>query len=359
MKILVVGDWHSELHEEPLYKSLASQGHDVLRFSWHQYFLPKAHLRFIKNTFLRVQNKYRIGPSVDKINKDLIHFVEENDPDVVFFYRGSHIYPKTLEKIKITRNEIILIGYNNDDPFSPLYPWWVWRHFKGSLRLLDLVLSYRLSNIDEYYANGARSVKLFRSWYLPEINKPVDLNTEDNNRYSCDVTFIGHFENDGREEYLEEVLKNDFSLNLFGPGYDWDPVIKKLKLLKTKIPVKLLWGKEYNKGLCGSKIALCFLSKLNRDTYTRRCFEIPASGTMMLSEYSDDLANLFEEGKEIVFFKDKEEMINKIKFYLAHDHQRISIANAGLQRVRKDGHDIDSRASQLLLFIDSILEKSN
>ena len=356
MKVLVVGDWHSKLHEEPLYNSFIKQGHDVLKFSWHQYFISQAPLRFFKEIPLRIQNKYRIGPAVNKVNSDLIGLVKESMPDVLFVYRGSHLYPETLKEIRLINEKIFLVGYNNDDPFSPLYQWWVWRHFKGSIGLLDLVLSYRHSNIQEYRDHGAKNVNLFRSWYLPEVNKPEQLTSSEEETFSADVAFIGHYEDDGRADFLEEVLSNGFTLNLFGPGYDWDPVIKNYKFLKHKIPVKLLWGSRYNKGLCGSKIALCFLSKLNRDTYTRRCFEIPASGTMMLAEYSDDLADLFKEGKEVEFFRNKEEMIHKIKFYLNNEKKRLKVAKAGLTRVREDGHDIDNRAKEVLSLIESMME---
>ncbi|WGU68927.1 glycosyltransferase [Capnocytophaga canimorsus] len=45
-----------------------------------------------------------------------------------------------------------------------------------------------------------------------------------------------------------------------------------------------------------------FLSKLNNDQYTRRCFEIPACGTMMLSERTPTLQEFYTENEEIVFF---------------------------------------------------------
>jgi spore maturation protein CgeB len=106
--------------------------------------------------------------------------------------------------------------------------------------------------------------------------------------------------------------------------------------------------------LCGARIALCFLSKLNRDTYTRRCFEIPASGTLLLSEYSDDLAGMFREGVEADYFRSPEEMIEKIRCYLDDDALRRRVAAAGRLRVVDDGHDVVSRMAQVIGWINGI-----
>ncbi|MBZ0310797.1 MAG: glycosyltransferase, partial [Anaerolineae bacterium] len=92
---------------------------------------------------------------------------------------------------------------------------------------------------------------------------------------------------------------------------------------------------------------------LNQDTYTRRNFEIPAMRTFLLSQYSDDLASLFKEGEEAEFFRSKEEMLDKIAYYLAHDEPRQRIAQRGYERVR-DGHDVQSRARQALQTIDRL-----
>lgn len=116
-------------------------------------------------------------------------------------------------------------------------------------------------------------------------------------------------------------------------------------------PTKMVWGADYNKALCGTKIALCFFSKLNRDTYTRRCFEIPATRTLMLSEYSDDLASLYTEGVEADYFRDKQEMLEKIDYYIRHPEVAERVAHAGYEKVRSAGHDIDSRLSVLLKWL--------
>ena len=95
---------------------------------------------------------------------------------------------------------------------------------------------------------------------------------------------------------------------------------------------------------------MCFFSKLNRDTYTRRCFEIPATGTLLLSEYSDDMTTIYRAGKEADYFSSKEELIEKIKLYVENDSFRRQVAACGNRRVVEDGHDIVSRMSKVVNF---------
>ena len=107
-------------------------------------------------------------------------------------------------------------------------------------------------------------------------------------------------------------------------------------------------GQDYVEAIRSSPIALCFLSKLNRDSYTRRCFEIPAIGAALFSEYSDDLTSLFIDGKEAVFFRDKYELVDKVKYYLAHLDELFQIQQGGRRRVLNDGHDIYSRFKRVI-----------
>jgi len=120
------------------------------------------------------------------------------------------------------------------------------------------------------------------------------------------------------------------------------------------LPVRLVWGDDYNRALSGAKIALCFFSKLNRDTYTRRCFEIPATNTLLLSEYSDDLASIYREGIDAVFFRTKDEMIIKIQKYLGDYQLRSTVAASGFQRVYAEGHDVISRMKQVVEWVKTI-----
>lgn len=347
MKILVVADWHgAEIYAEVFAKSFEELGHEVRRFSWKEYF---KHYQYstryetdnnkIKSIYYRLQNKYILGPAVNKINRDLIEQVNLFKPDLIFIYRGTHIHPSTLKEIKKNTSSRVF-GYNNDDPFSPRYPKYFWRHFINSVPLYDHLFCYREHNINEFSQLGNTNASLLRSYYTHERNFKLD---NINKKY--DVIFIGHFEDDGRDSCMLDLLENNYIVKLFGTGWEKSKLYQEIVRLNGEIsPVY----DDYNLVLNQSKVALVFLSKLNRDTYTRRCFEIPATGTMMLSEFTEDLASLYEPGVEADFFKSKDELIKKVEYYMSNPELALNIGESGRRRLISDGHEVLDRAKQVL-----------
>jgi hypothetical protein len=229
----------------------------------------------------------------------------------------------------------------------------MWRHFIGAIPDYDLVLAYRIHNLEDFKKAGAKRVELLRSWFDPTINYPVELTEEEKKKYKCDVVFIGHYEDDMRLQCLEKIKEMGYNLKVFGHDYGWHPALKNSSL-SSLIPLSTVWGADYNKALAGAKVALCFFSELNRDTYTRRCFEIPASGTLMISQYSDDIATLFKKGVEADYFKGTDELIALLDIYLNNNSLLESTSLAGYQRVTGDGHDVSSRMKQLLVWVNNI-----
>lgn len=180
-------------------------------------------------------------------------------------------------------------------------------------------------------------------WFIPEKHFPLMIGENITKKY--DVVFVGHFENDERIEYLKKVAESDLAFGLFGPDWGCAPKFDWLKKLQPIFPVT---GELYRNVLISAKIALCFFSSLNRDTYTRRCFEIPAMGVFMLCQYSDDMVELFRDGVEAVYFKTPDEMMEKINYYIKNDKLREEIAANGRIRVVMDKHDVVSRMEYVL-----------
>lgn len=297
----------------------------------------------------RIQYKYSIGPNVWFVNRGLLSEIEKKNIDCVFLYSARIISWKTVKKIK--KKGCTVCIYCNDNPFSKYYSNRFWKNIRRSVKYSDITYSYRSSDIYEYKAIGAKNVKLLRSYYIEDRNYKIPENIiEKNNINSIPrVIFLGHWENDDRGEYIEALIENNVEIGLqnsdrwraFSEGKD------NIILIDEYID-------KYNEIINIADIAIVFLSKINRDTYTRRCFEIPAAGTLMIAEYTSDLASMFIENEEAVFFRNKDDFVYKIKYYLEHNIEREQIAERGMKRVVEDGHDSVGRVCQILTDLENL-----
>ena len=72
-----------------------------------------------------------------------------------------------------------------------------------------------------------------------------------------------------------------------------------------------------------------------------RTFEIPAAGGFLLHEFSEEVGDFYVEGEEAEFYKTIEECVDKVKYYCAHDDERMKIAAKGYEKVLTAGYTYD------------------
>lgn len=77
-----------------------------------------------------------------------------------------------------------------------------------------------------------------------------------------------------------------------------------------------------------------------------RHFEIPACNGFLITSAADDLEKFYQIGEEITVYKDIRELIEKIKYYLAHKNERKRIARAGYERTLRE-HTYTKRFSEI------------
>ena len=85
-----------------------------------------------------------------------------------------------------------------------------------------------------------------------------------------------------------------------------------------------------------------------------RIFEIMSVGGFVLSNWQEGIAELFEEGKEIVTFKTPEEMLEKVDYYLAHEEERVRIGINGYQKV-KNCYTFEHQLSKIISILFPLL----
>lgn len=334
IKVLVVGDFSSVIHEEAICKAFEDNQLEVHKFKFSTYFKSGFLLRTKFNNF---QIKFTIGPIILKINNDLLEELSNNYYDFVFFYRPRFVRASLLEFIS---KRTVVYFYNNDDPFGVNYKRYFWKKFFKGLKYCHHIFYYRNKNKLDYSSIGYNNISLLRSYYIKSINFPIDTEKK------YDVVFVGHFEDDGRDVYLKYLIDNGINLRIFGP--EWHRCSNYDFFVNRMGEIHSLNLCDYNIILNSSKIALVFLSTLNSDTYTRRCFEIPATNSFMLAQYSEDLACLFKAEIEADYFRTKESLLSKVSFYLENDKVRRRIANNGYRRVVLDLHEVTDRVKIVL-----------
>ena len=83
-----------------------------------------------------------------------------------------------------------------------------------------------------------------------------------------------------------------------------------------------------------SKVNICFTKNHYGESHLiGKVFEAKACKTFVLTDYGKEYLDYFEEGKNIVTFKNKKELLDKIKYYLENEKEREKIAEASYNRV--------------------------
>ena len=215
-------------------------------------------------------------------------------------------------------------------------------------------------------------------WW-PMASNPKYFKPEIHER-TIDVSFVGG--NYGlRSRYLNYLLQKGVNAHAYGPGWQWGARtpfrsvakrylygiqslfsrhVKDQARASAKLAdhdIRHLVSKRFPSNVHApvsdselislygkSKVSLGFLdvydshdpsSGVLRHLHLRE-FEAPMCGAFYCTGYSEELAEMFEPGKEVLTYHDEGELLDKIKYYLEHEEEGEKIRIAGHQRALKD-----------------------
>ncbi len=223
----------------------------------------------------------------------------------------------------------------------------------------------------KYLAAGANPVHIQMA-ANPSFYKPYPVPRE------YPVTFVGQ-KYLNREDYVGYLLANGVDVRVWGSGWQRQPgsqlalsPYRRARRLIGTLKRRDLTGQEplptrrLPEDRCGpplsdqelvkmysrSLISLGFSEVQDRQTgeikrhIRLRDFEAPMSGAFYLVGYQEELAEYYELGNEIACYDDRDELLDRVRYYLDHEQETERIRQAGLARARRD-HTWANRFGQL------------
>lgn len=317
-------------------------------YSWRKGFERQGHLLQLdlRSSFLLPQTRRRYLPLplaqllrgalwVSRfdpwlLQRDLLQRIETHKPNVAYFPLGSSVWESTLQELK--RRGVCLVQWGGLPAATML------ARDRVNLPYFDLI--FQPANLE----NGLRAAgALGQIEYVPmaidpEIHHPLRLTSTDLARYESDVCFIGGLDSrfhQARRAMIEYAIEHGVRMKVYGgyrQHYLESPILQAWQ--------GQIWGEDQVQALCAAKIGLNFHvdhapGELDRGL-NQRAFELAACGVFQLLQRVPGVGEFFEEGKEIVCFETKEEMLDKIRYYLGHGDERQRIADAARERVVRD-----------------------
>lgn len=282
--------------------------------------------------------------------RELIEQVQKERPDLLF------VFPYTDELDESTLKEL--------KKYTRTLAWFAddhWR-FKNYSKLLaphfDIVTTTYSKAVDQYKRSGISNV-IHTQWAAnTKLFRPIPASSGE---LVPDVSLIG-MRNAPRKKVVDSLAKEGFDVLVRGKGWaggrvSEDEMIKIFATSKINLGLndglgylnsnslgRLLFRRSMNRIVLDLHVIRNAQSYIDRGIkqIKARIFEIPACGGFLLTSHADNLEDYYIPWKEIVLYTNTRDLIEKTKYYLKHDDERVAIAKAGYERTIRE-HTYEQR----------------
>jgi len=298
---------------------------------------------------------------------------------------------EVLKKIKKTSYDLVMTPHNEDVLYISTLKDINRAGIKTMLFCPDsLLIPFNYKNVCKYYdlvwITSPKTASLYKRWdanaiYLPyaanpkyynpdyenEINKVCFIGTPHSNRskiinilLDSKVFTVVYMEKNKNKEFKKNnyLMKDNVNSALRMIRYDigrkllLSNILYKLRgavnmqvdsdFLEIKQPVTFeelpIVYSQYALSLATT--AALYSSELKKpvDFLLLRNFEIPMSGGLQICPYSDEMEACFDDKKEIIYYNDNEEFLEKVRFYLKPENHslRVKMKNAARRRAERE-----------------------
>ena len=248
-------------------------------------------------------------PNQYSLDKEVLNMCLKNKPNLIFIasWLLSPLRFKTMTTIKEQLRIPIVV---------------VWGDSVNHMEEAESLLPYVTFNIPLESPSYYLQVTNQPEKYLPATFTPLDprIFYNPDMRRDIDVSFVGTMQgHPDRYAGISALRANGIAVFQSG-GHE-----------ENRLSID-----EYALVYKRSKIALNFCYHPNGRVQVKgHVFEATLCGAMLMEADNPDTAKLFEPMVDYVPFKDEKDLVDKVKYYLAHDAEREEIAANGHKKVNE------------------------
>ncbi|WP_433943957.1 CgeB family protein [Paenibacillus sp. SN-8-1] len=269
-------------------------------------------------------------------------------PDLVLVMNGLHVFPPEhaahIDELRAMgiRTAVWFVDdpYLSDDTVSLAL------HY-------DEVFTHELAGVTLYKEIGCRNVHYLPLAASTDLFRPQPVQPQ----YQYDICFIGNaFWN--RVELFDSMASFLEGKRVLIAGGFWDR-LSNMEKLASCVQHGWIDPEETVRYYNGAKIVINIhrptqAGQDNRNSrnlagrsINPRTYEISACGAFQITDIREDLTKYYRPGYDIETFSSKQELQDKITYYLEHEQERITMAWRSLWTTRKH-HTFRDRISRLL-----------
>jgi spore maturation protein CgeB len=197
------------------------------------------------------------------------------------------------------------------------------------LRMYDLLLTSFPHFVDEFRGVGVPA-EYFRIGFDPRVLDHLGTVTSE-----YEVVFVGSLNGLRHRRGNATLARAARSLPVRFWGYDlrgwspWSPFRRRYN--------GQAWGIDMFRILAASKVVLNrHIGAAREYANNMRLFEATGVGALLATDAKTNLGELFEPGREVVAYRDADDLVTQVRRYLADEDARREIAAAGQARTLRD-----------------------
>jgi len=226
------------------------------------------------------------------------------------------------------------------------FAWWVEADERVDEALREAAQFDHFFFINSASAEAARRAG-YPAGYLPHAADPSVFRPLPGAHKRFDFSFVGLWSTK-REQYLRAALDVSENGAIYGPK--WRRKTFRDPRLRRAVKGRYIGGEALVRLYNESKVVINVTewgAGAARSGMTMRLFEVPATGTLLLTDRSLEIEREMTPGQHIATFADAAQFAEKLAYYLKHDPEREALAVHGMAHVRSH-HTYDQRVETII-----------